>query len=158
MASTASSSTAQLAPVFSPNATDAMAAASCICNHLSSFTGRLSDTSYAVDTTYLLFSAYLGCAMQLGFAMICACSVRAKNTMLPNVPDAAAAGLFYYLFGSPSNGLIGLKKVPSPTVDCSNFLCDCIGGVREVAGDGGELVANVRGGGRGCYKRKYTRV
>ncbi|KAI6700099.1 hypothetical protein NL676_014423 [Syzygium grande] len=124
MASTASYSTAQLAPLFGLNATDAVAAASCICDHLSSFTGRLSNTSYTVDTTYLLFSAYLGCSMQLDFAMICAGSVGAKNTMLTNVLDAAAAGLLYYLFGSPSNGLIGLKKVPSPTVDYSNFLCD----------------------------------
>ncbi|KAI6696302.1 hypothetical protein NL676_016421 [Syzygium grande] len=110
-----------------------MAAASCICDHLSSFTGRLSDT------TYLLFSAYLGPAMTY------ACSVRAKstmNTMLTNVLDAAAAAaasLFYYLFGSPSNGL---KKVPSPTVDCDDFLCDGIGGVREADDNGGELVAN----------------
>uniref|UniRef100_A0A0D3AAY5 Ammonium transporter AmtB-like domain-containing protein n=1 Tax=Brassica oleracea var. oleracea TaxID=109376 RepID=A0A0D3AAY5_BRAOL len=40
--------------------------------------------------------------MQLGFAMLCAGSVRAKNTMnimLTNVLDAAAGGLFYYLFG-----------------------------------------------------------
>ncbi|KAK9919375.1 hypothetical protein M0R45_027970 [Rubus argutus] len=54
--------------------------------------------------------------MQLGFAMLCAGSVRAKNTMnimLTNVLDAAAGGLSYYLFGfafafgEPSNGFIG---------------------------------------------------
>ncbi|KAL4312331.1 hypothetical protein GQ457_01G028890 [Hibiscus cannabinus] len=40
--------------------------------------------------------------MQLGFAMLCAGSVRAKNTMnimLTNVLDATTGGLFYYLFG-----------------------------------------------------------
>ncbi|KAI6693770.1 hypothetical protein NL676_021480 [Syzygium grande] len=129
MASAASCSADQLAPLFGPNATNATAAASYIC-------GQLSFVSYAVDTTYLLFSAYLVFSMQLGFAMLCAGSVRAKNTMnimLTNVLDAAAGGLFYYLFGfafafgSPSNGFIGqhffgLKKVPSPTIDYSNFL------------------------------------
>lgn len=74
--------------------------------------------------------------MQLGFAMLCAGSVRAKNTMnimLTNVLDAAAGGLFYYLFGfafafgAPSNGFIGrhffgLKDVPDPNFDYSNFL------------------------------------
>ncbi|KAI6671021.1 hypothetical protein NL676_005906 [Syzygium grande] len=118
MASTASCSTAQLALLFGPNATDAMAVASCICKHLSSFACRLSDTPYTVDTMYILFSAYLGCSMQLGFAMICAVSVRAMNTMVPKVLNAAVGGLFYYLFGftfafgSPSHGFIGLKKVP----------------------------------------------
>ncbi|KAF8015910.1 hypothetical protein BT93_H1452 [Corymbia citriodora subsp. variegata] len=136
MASVASCSAVQLAPLFGPNATDATAAATYICDQLTSVSGRLSDTSYAVDTTYLLFSAYLVFSMQLGFAMLCAGSVRAKNTMnimLTNVLDAAAGGLFYYLFGfafafgSPSNGFIGhhffgLKKVPSPSIDYSNFL------------------------------------
>lgn len=80
--------------------------------------------------------------MQLGFAMLCAGSVRAKNTMnimLTNVLDAAAGGLFYYLFGfafawgRPSNGFIGrhffgLKEIPyisfdrSISFDYSNFL------------------------------------
>lgn len=74
--------------------------------------------------------------MQLGFAMLCAGSVRAKNTMnimLTNVLDAAAGGLFYYLFGfafafgGPSNGFIGdhnfgLNNFPSETFDFSYFL------------------------------------
>ena len=69
--------------------------------------------------------------MQLGFAMLCAGSVPAKNTMnimLTNVLDAAAGGLSYYLFGfafafgSPSNGFIGLHffgltDCPKPTGD-----------------------------------------
>ncbi|KAG8480989.1 hypothetical protein CXB51_025694 [Gossypium anomalum] len=117
---------ADLAPLLGPNAT---AAADYICN-------KFSDTSFAVDNTYLLFSAYLVFSMQLGFAMLCAGSVRAKNTMnimLTNVLDAAIGGLFYYLFGfafafgSPSNGFIGrhhfaLRSVPSSSFDYSNFL------------------------------------
>ncbi|KAL8166272.1 hypothetical protein V2J09_007771 [Rumex salicifolius] len=100
--------------------TNATAAATYLCDGLSTVT-------YAVDNTYLLFSAYLVFAMQLGFAMLCAGSVRAKNTMnimLTNVLDAAAGGLSYYLFGfafaygAPSNGFIGrhffgLQSVPS---------------------------------------------
>ncbi|MBA0681558.1 hypothetical protein Goari_023354 [Gossypium aridum] len=97
---------------------------------------KFSDASYAVDNTYLLFSAYLVFSMQLGFAMLCAGSVRAKNTMnimLTNVLDAATGGLFYYLFGfafafgSPTNGFIGrhnfaLESIPSSSFDYSNFL------------------------------------
>ncbi|MQM20539.1 hypothetical protein Taro_053561 [Colocasia esculenta] len=99
---------------------------------------QITDATSAIDSTYLLFSAYLVFAMQLGFAMLCAGSVRAKNTMnimLTNVLDAAAGGIFYYLFGfafafgTPSNGFIGrqffgLKDVPSPApgFDYSFFL------------------------------------
>ncbi|XP_031283801.1 ammonium transporter 1 member 4-like [Pistacia vera] len=53
--------------------------------------------------------------MQLGFAILCAGSVRAKNTiMLTNVLHAATGGLFYcvfgfaFAFGSPSSGFIGV--------------------------------------------------
>nr|AAB58937.1 putative ammonium transporter OsAMT1p [Oryza sativa Japonica Group] len=121
---------ADLAPLLGPvaaNATDYL------CN-------RFADTTSAVDATYLLFSAYLVFAMQLGFAMLCAGSVRAKNTMnimLTNVLDAAAGALFYYLFGfaslrdclrTPSNGFIGkqffgLKHMPArPGSDYDFFL------------------------------------
>ncbi|KAF2307158.1 hypothetical protein GH714_025193 [Hevea brasiliensis] len=68
--------------------------------------------------------------------MLCAGSVRAKNTMnimLTNVLDAATGGFFYYAFGfalafgSPSNGFIGqhffgLSKIPSSSFDYSFFL------------------------------------
>ncbi|KAM7488406.1 hypothetical protein LguiB_025890 [Lonicera macranthoides] len=122
----------QLSQLFG-STTNSTATATYICD-------RFNDTTYAVDSTYLLFSAYLVFSMQLGFAMLCAGSVRAKNSMnimLTNVLDAAAGGLFYYLFGfafafgAPSNGFIGrhffgLKEIPTPDpppgYDYSNFL------------------------------------
>ncbi|KAJ7525879.1 hypothetical protein O6H91_17G071600 [Diphasiastrum complanatum] len=73
-----------------------------ICHKLDDMSSQIAATKLAVDNTYLLFSAYLVFAMQLGFAMLCAGSVRAKNTMnimLTNVMDAATGGIFYYLFG-----------------------------------------------------------
>ena len=127
---------ADLAQFFGPNTTNPTAAATYLCDQFTTVSNKFVDTNYAIDTTYLLFSAYLVFSMQLGFAMLCAGSVRAKNTMnimLTNVLDAAAGGLFYYLFGfafafgSPSNGFIGhhffgLKSVPSTSFDYSNFL------------------------------------
>ncbi|KAK7290421.1 hypothetical protein RIF29_04837 [Crotalaria pallida] len=126
----------QLAQFLGPNTTNAAAAANFICNQFAAVNTAFSDTTFAVDNTYLLFSAYLVFSMQLGFAMLCAGSVRAKNTMnimLTNVLDAAAGGLFYYLFGfafafgAPSNGFIGrhffgLKDVPDANFDYSYFL------------------------------------
>ncbi|KAL5996825.1 Ammonium transporter 1 member 1 [Asimina triloba] len=111
-------------------------AASYICSRFDTVAAQYADTAHAVDTTYLLFSAYLVFAMQLGFAMLCAGSVRAKNTMnimLTNVLDAAAGGLFYYLFGfafafgAPGNKFIGrqnfgLKDFPTESMDYSYFL------------------------------------
>lgn len=81
-----------------------------------SFCYKFTATALAVDNSYLLYSAYLVFIMQLGFAMLCAGSVRAKNTMnimLTNVLDAAAGGISYYLFGygfafgKGGNGFIG---------------------------------------------------
>ncbi|XP_024367994.1 ammonium transporter 1 member 2 [Physcomitrium patens] len=76
--------------------------------------------------------------MQLGFAMLCAGSVRAKNTMnimLTNVLDAACGGISYYVFGfafafgqgGKPNGFIGhanwgLQNVPNASFDYSFFL------------------------------------
>lgn len=128
-----SCSSAALAPLLGPNST---AAADYICGQFTDVSNKFVDTAYAVDSTYLLFSAYLVFSMQLGFALLCAGSVRAKNTMnilLTNVLDAATGGLFYYLFGfafafgAPSNGFIGrhsfgLKDVPTSSYDYSNFL------------------------------------
>ncbi|KAL3517754.1 hypothetical protein ACH5RR_020343 [Cinchona calisaya] len=135
MASTVCSA-ANLSTFLGGSATNATAAAEYICNNFNAVSNKFVDTSFAVDTTYLLFSSYLVFSMQLGFAMLCAGSVRAKNTMnimLTNVLDAAAGGLFYYLFGfafsfgSPSNGFIGrhdfgLKNFPSESFDYSYFL------------------------------------
>ncbi|KAJ4968610.1 hypothetical protein NE237_015311 [Protea cynaroides] len=112
------------------------ASADYICGLFGEVQNKFIDTSYAIDSTYLLFSAYLVFSMQLGFAMLCAGSVRAKNTMnimLTNVLDAAAGGLFYYLFGyafafgGPSNGFIGshffgMKSFPVEGYDYSHFL------------------------------------
>ncbi|XP_042508054.1 ammonium transporter 1 member 1-like [Macadamia integrifolia] len=117
-------------------ATNTTAAATYICGLFSQVQNNYTDTRYAIDTTYLLFSAYLVFSMQLGFAMLCAGSVRAKNTMnimLTNVLDAAAGGLFYYLFGyafafgEPSNGFIGrhffgMNSFPIENYDYSHFL------------------------------------
>ncbi|XP_071928935.1 ammonium transporter 1 member 1-like [Coffea arabica] len=129
-------SAANLSSFLGGGATNATAAAEYICNNFNTVHDRFTDTAFAVDTTYLLFSSYLVFAMQLGFAMLCAGSVRAKNTMnimLTNVLDAAAGGLFYYLFGfalafgSPSNGFIGhhhfgLENFPNESSDYSYFL------------------------------------
>lgn len=129
-------SAGDLAQLLGPNVANSTGAADFICSHFNTAADNFSATQYAVDNTYLLFSAYLVFSMQLGFAMLCAGSVRAKNTMnimLTNVLDAAAGGLFYYLFGfafafgTPSNGFIGkhnfgLKNFPSSSFDYSYFL------------------------------------
>ncbi|KAI3964534.1 hypothetical protein MKW92_053542 [Papaver armeniacum] len=94
-------SATDLAPLLG-GLTNSTAAAEYLCGSFGTVTTKFTDVGFAIDTTYLLFSAYLVFAMQLGFAMLCAGSVRAKNTMnimLTNVLDAAAGGLFYYLFG-----------------------------------------------------------
>ncbi|CAI6004624.1 unnamed protein product [Closterium sp. NIES-65] len=72
------------------------------CSKLDLIAAQFQWTQLAVDNTYLLFSAYLVFAMQLGFAMLCAGTVRAKNTMnimLTNVLDACVGGLSFYIFG-----------------------------------------------------------
>ncbi|KAL2622276.1 hypothetical protein R1flu_002481 [Riccia fluitans] len=100
-----------------------------ICDRFDAVAGTLTAHNLAVDNTYLLFSTYLVFSMQIGFAMLCAGSVRAKNTMnimLTNVLDAAAGGISFYLFGygfafgrsSNNNGFIGsnffaLHKMPN---------------------------------------------
>lgn len=95
-------STGELAAHLGSNATNATAAAAYICSRFTAASTHFAATTNAVDSSFLLFSAYLVFSMQVGFAMLCAGSVRAKNTMnimLTNVLDAAAGALFYYLFG-----------------------------------------------------------
>ncbi|KAJ8441663.1 hypothetical protein Cgig2_019050 [Carnegiea gigantea] len=131
---------AELATLLGPNTTSASVAAAFICTRFTIASTLFSAITYAVDTIYLLFSSYLVFSMQIGFAMLCAGSVRAKNTMnimLTNVLNAALGGLFYYLFGfafafgtsigSNPNPFIGsrffaLKSFPDPSFDYSFFL------------------------------------
>ncbi|PKA65127.1 Ammonium transporter 1 member 1 [Apostasia shenzhenica] len=133
---TCSASLADLLSGISAANSNATGAAQYICSQLETSALKTADLTTAIDTTFLLFSAYLVFAMQLGFAMLCAGSVRAKNTMnimLTNVLDAAAGAIFYYLFGfsfafgSPSNGFIGhhffaLKSMPTVGFNYSYFL------------------------------------
>ncbi|XP_024401783.1 ammonium transporter 1 member 3 [Physcomitrium patens] len=123
---------------FLGNTANAAGLSSFLCKKLDDVSSQLDATTLAVDNTYLLFSAYLVFAMQLGFAMLCAGSVRAKNTMnimLTNVLDAACGGLSYYIFGfafafgigSKTNGFIGhynwaLRGYPNESFDYSYFL------------------------------------
>ncbi|OAE31453.1 hypothetical protein AXG93_725s1430 [Marchantia polymorpha subsp. ruderalis] len=99
-----------------------------VCSKFDVVSTALSSQSMAVDSIYLLFSTYLVFSMQIGFAMLCAGSVRAKNTMnvmLTNVVDAAAGAILFYLFGfgfafgrgSQNNAFIGsnfygLREMP----------------------------------------------
>lgn len=126
-------SSATLTPLLNSSA-----AAEYICNQITHNSALTTDATTAVNAVYLLFSAYLVFSMQLGFAMLCAGSVRAKNTMnilLTNVLDAATGALFFYLFGfafafgSPSNPFIGsrffaLSSMPNFTLsyDYNYFL------------------------------------
>lgn len=111
-----------------------------LCSKFDGVSATLSSHTLAVDSIYLLFSTYLVFSMQIGFAMLCAGSVRAKNTMnimMTNVLDAAAGGISFYLFGfgfafgrsAQSNRFIGsnfyaLKDMPSEVngFDYSFFL------------------------------------
>lgn len=73
-----------------------------VCMKLDQVGVQTQWTQIAIDNTFLLLSAYLVFAMQLGFAMLCAGTVRAKNTMnimLTNVMDACCGGISYWLFG-----------------------------------------------------------
>lgn len=117
---------------------NASAVSQFLCQKLETVSTQLLATTRAVDDSYLLYSTYLVFAMQLGFAMLCAGSVRAKNTMnimLTNVLDAACGGISYYLIGFAfafgqgphPNGFIGhfnwgLNDIPSDTYDYSFFL------------------------------------
>ncbi|KAE8675137.1 Ammonium transporter 1 member 2 [Hibiscus syriacus] len=112
-----------------------MTSFTCSAAHLRPLLGTAANVTVAAKCIDAV-SNMLVAARNIGFAMLCVCSVRAKNTMnimLTNVLDAANGGLSYYLFGfalaygSPSNGFIGkhlfgLKDFPSPSGDYSFFL------------------------------------
>jgi ammonium transporter, Amt family len=80
--------------------------------------GLAQEVQTGANVSFLLTSAYLVFVMQAGFAMLCAGSVRARNTLnilLKNLVDACVAGICFYLVGyglafggkDPRNGLIG---------------------------------------------------
>jgi ammonium transporter, Amt family len=80
--------------------------------------GLAQEVQTGSNVSFLLTSAYLVFVMQAGFAMLCAGSVRAKNTLnilLKNLIDACVSGVFFYLVGygfafggkDPRNGFIG---------------------------------------------------
>lgn len=141
-----SSELSSLTNIFSSSATlnsvNSSLAGQLICDKLTLVSIHIGATALAVDNSYLLFSSYLVFIMQLGFAMLCAGSVRAKNTMnimLTNVLDAASGGISYYLIGfgfafgrstgGKNNGFIGhhffgLKDIPNKDagMDYSFFL------------------------------------
>lgn len=113
MASSLGCSSTHLTPLLNSSS-----AAEYICQQITTNSALTTDATTAINAVYLLFSAYLVFSMQLGFAMLCAGSVRAKNTMnilLTNVLDAATGAIFFYLFGfafafgSPSNPFIGRR-------------------------------------------------
>ncbi|KAG6546114.1 hypothetical protein Mapa_012146 [Marchantia paleacea] len=52
-----------------------------VCSKFDGVSSTSSSHTLAVDSIYLLLSTYLVFSMQIGFAMLCAGSVRAKNTM-----------------------------------------------------------------------------
>merc|ERR1719282_1443042 len=89
----------------------------------------------AIDFVFVLFSAYLVFFMQSGFAMLCAGSVRSKNTMnilLKNILDACAGAVAFYLFGygvaygegmGKSNGFIGTGNLAlADTTDFNSWV------------------------------------
>lgn len=86
------------ANVFNGNEDLAGAFVSSVCDTADLAAGNEGGVNFA----FVLVSAYLVFFMQTGFAMLCAGSVRTKNTMnilIKNVLDAAAGALSYYVFG-----------------------------------------------------------
>ncbi|GBG83397.1 hypothetical protein CBR_g37111 [Chara braunii] len=84
---------------------------------------HVNNVSIGADGMFLLFSAYLVFAMQAGFGMLCAGSVRRKNTVdivLTHIMNAAVGAMSYYLvgftfaFGRSSNGFIGAHSFAKP--------------------------------------------
>ncbi|GBG72035.1 hypothetical protein CBR_g10970 [Chara braunii] len=99
-----------------------------LATHLCDLASSLVSSTYGLNTFFVLISAYLVFAMQIGFAMLCAGSVRAKNTMnimLTNVLDAAAGALSYYLVGYGfAYGKDGNKFIGSGSFAMHDFKSD----------------------------------
>jgi Amt family ammonium transporter len=92
-----------VATVASPQATET---AAWLCDKvaapLSEVTAKADQNASSLDGAYMLVSAFLVFFMQAGFAMLCAGSVRNKNTMnilLKNVLDACVGAIGWWLFG-----------------------------------------------------------
>jgi Amt family ammonium transporter len=69
---------------------------------LQTLTNHVQEHEISSNTQFLLNSAYLVFFMQAGFAMLCAGSVRTKNTkniLIKNVLDACVGAIAWFLFG-----------------------------------------------------------
>eukprot|EP00963_Diacronema_lutheri_P000386 scaffold24_cov341-Pavlova_lutheri.AAC.75 len=90
------------------------------------FIQTVCDTWTGSNFAFILMSAYLVFFMQTGFAMLCAGSVRTKNTMnilIKNVLDACAGALAYYVtgwafaYGDSANSFIGHSNFALAGID-----------------------------------------
>lgn len=86
------------------------------------YTNDVAATTASINGGYMLMSGFLVFFMQAGFAMLCAGSVRSKNTMnilLKNILDACAGCIAYYLFGYAL--AYGNCNQPNAFCGCGNF-------------------------------------
>eukprot|EP00244_Chara_vulgaris_P000116 TRINITY_DN1015_c0_g1_i14.p1 TRINITY_DN1015_c0_g1~~TRINITY_DN1015_c0_g1_i14.p1 ORF type:complete len:484 (-),score=90.59 TRINITY_DN1015_c0_g1_i14:2355-3806(-) len=97
-----------------PDGFNATALSEAICNEV---VGSAAAVTTGINDAFVLFSAFLVFLMQAGFAMLCAGSVRSKNTiniLLKNLLDACVGAVAWYTtgygfaFGTDNeNGFIG---------------------------------------------------
>mmetsp|Transcript_33036 Transcript_33036/g.84404 ORF Transcript_33036/g.84404 Transcript_33036/m.84404 type:complete len:519 (+) Transcript_33036:101-1657(+) len=107
-----------LAPILVGKGVDNITA-----NGIASSACRAVEMGNAANANFLLVSAYLVFLMQAGFAMLCAGSVRSKNTMnilLKNVLDACVGSISFYLLGY-GFAYQGSGGSPNPFIGTSNF-------------------------------------